>query len=557
MFAYFVRHGPTCGAGSHYQAAVLPGRKYREASLTTDISHYSNWLALALSAGFLAVYFVGAIVSRLTISSRGNTVRSFNLALPSFEPPGELFAISLVSAATTLSTVIVLFLTSSSVYGFHLLICPLTFAVGTMLAIRTYQSIAQHGYMDGSNGSGLLPRFAYSFTESKVVAAVVAATSVLPLVAILVLELRFGVLLLGTVLQQGMSPYGLVAALCFLVMLLGYVYVGGFRAVVTSDIWQYRTMTAGLGIVFLGLLSVGLHSHGLNWFVLAHLTSADPLPHAAGGLQLPGRGLLSFYVTVCVINLFGPMCLATSWQRFYAFHGRAMNVQHAAYSTVRKAITLWGIIIGIGILSQALSAQQRTGRASEDLIQVVSFIQKGPVGAAAAAVWFPYFVFPILILSVFSGMYSSSDTCVSALLYLIESARRQDTAAQSRPPGKKYYLAMAVLFLLSLTIYWVVADPTNNVLGLENIAVQVFGNAALVAPTVLLMSYRRPERSPLQRHFRSIAIITSILMGFVSFWAFYFLRGPFQQWATLAGISGAAVPIGLLVARDALLRKVN
>src|ERR1035438_698102 len=153
---------------------------------------YSNWLALGLSAGFLVVYFVGAIVSRLTYGSRGNTLRNFNLGLPTFQSPDTLFAISLVSAATTLSTVIVLFLTTSGLYGFHLLVCPFFFAFGTLLAIGTYRKTALYGYMDDSKGSGLLPRFVYSVTESKSVASLVAVASALPLVAVLVLELRSG-----------------------------------------------------------------------------------------------------------------------------------------------------------------------------------------------------------------------------------------------------------------------------------------------------------------------------------------------------------------------------
>src|SRR5260370_29639533 len=93
------------------------------------------WFALALSAGFLAAYFAGAIISRLTLTSEGKTRRSFNLGLPPSRSPGELFAISLVSAATTLSTVFVFFLTTPRVYGIHLLACPASFAIGTLLAI--------------------------------------------------------------------------------------------------------------------------------------------------------------------------------------------------------------------------------------------------------------------------------------------------------------------------------------------------------------------------------------------------------------------------------------
>src|SRR5258708_6537406 len=129
-------------------------------------------LALALSAGCLAVYFAGAIAGRLIQPPDGKTRRSFNLGLPPSRRPEELFAISVVSAHTTLSTVFIAFLTLAGTFSLILYICPIFFAAGTLLAFQVYRRIHQYGYMEESGGSGLLPRFAFSFTASRTVSGI-------------------------------------------------------------------------------------------------------------------------------------------------------------------------------------------------------------------------------------------------------------------------------------------------------------------------------------------------------------------------------------------------
>jgi hypothetical protein len=504
-------------------------------------------LALALSAGSLAVYFAGAVISRLSLTSEGKTRRSFSLGLPSTRTPEELFAISIVSASTTLSTVFVAFLVMAGDYGLRLLVCPICFAGGTLLAFWTYDRIVQYGYMDHSSGSGLLPRFAHSFTGSRTVTAVVALASALPLLAILVLELRFGVLLLLVLLhpngQNGYSdagPVGFLATLFFLIMLLGYVFVGGFRAVVTSDVWQYRIMKSGLGVVLISLLYVGLNN-GLTW---QSIYPPRPLP-------------VSFYVTIALINIFGPLCLVTSWQRFYAFQAPTTSYKKAAYSAVMKAVTLWGTIVGIGVLCAALSGQVLAGTTKAQFLGILIFIKEGP--KTGPTEWFAYFVFPLLVVSAFSGMYSSSDTCVSALLYLTESGIRRPGLLHSgsRPLGRFHYLAMALIFAVCLAMYRLLIDPARD-LNLEDTAIAVFGNVVLIAPTVLLMACYGTATTDFQRKMRKMWVLASICAGFATFWTVHFYHGPdFPQrsWATLAGLVAAAIPAALLVLMEGQKRK--
>jgi hypothetical protein len=509
------------------------------------------WLALGLSAGFLVVYFAGALVSTLLQTSKGKTVSTFNLSLPPTSSPNELFAISLASAATTLSTVFVLFLIYPSTYGYHLLICPVSFAAGTMLEIKIYRRLADYGYMEGACGSGLIPRFVFAFTECRVAAGIVTLASAMPLLAILVLELRYGVILLKYLIvhatasgafQQYVVRYGVSSApVLFMLMLLGYVFVGGFRAVVTSDVWQYRTMKVGLGVTFTALLLAGM-SGRLEWKVALAASSSDTVSTG---------GLVSFYLTVCVINLFSPLSLATSWQRLYAFRACSVDYTQAAHSAVRKVVILWGTTIGIGVLAHALSrAGPAHATAADRFIDVMEFVRQGPFGG----VWFPCLVFPLLVVAAFSGMYSSSDTCVSAVLYMLESRTGpgQGAHVSAKPLGARYYLTMIGIFCLSLWMYWLADIGVGNPGNLEAVASAVFGNAVLIAPTIFMMFVIHPNSSMSLGRRRSV-VLWSLGTGFVVNWGFYFLmlhHNSIRQWATLVGFAGAAIPVCLMLLEE-------
>jgi hypothetical protein len=213
--------------------------------------------ALVLSGGSLLTYLVGAIVSRYGLAEDGRTARAFNLGLPPTQNPETLFAVSLAAAQTTFSTVSIAFLTGAASLGPHLLYCPFAFAAGNWFMLVIYKRIDAMGYIDGSSDSGLVPFFVYRLSGSRVISLCVAGICVLPIVAILALELYYGIPVLDHLGRRALpfisfnSPnpiylwlfsFGLFA--CFMALLPGYVFVGGFRAVVTSDV--SRSLLSGL-----------------------------------------------------------------------------------------------------------------------------------------------------------------------------------------------------------------------------------------------------------------------------------------------------------------------
>jgi hypothetical protein len=489
--------------------------------------------ALLLAGGSLATYLVGALVSRFALERDGRTSRSFNLAIPATKNPEALFAVSLAAAQTTLSTVFVVFLTDAGTLGLHLLYCPLAIAVGNWLMLYVYRQMDERGHLNRSSLSGLIPYFANRVTGTSAVSYALLVFIVVPLVALLALELHYGYIYLSYLGHLGHPPafdpnvfdtrsVGLFTV--FMVLLLGYVFVGGFRAVVTSDVWQYRIMSVTLTFVFLSVLGLVITRQNLNW---------SNLPNP------PWRAVVPFYVSVTMINLFQPLCFATSWQRFRAFRDHSTDFTVAIRRATGRVAYLWVMLIFIAVGLQLASP----GPVGEQLPHFLDRL----IGLNST--WFALFVFPLITMAGFSGMYSSSDTCVSALLYLTESVRAWRGSAQAPddvPLRRHYYWVMLGLFGLTFAVYeffeYKQQDPTQ-------IALVLFGNAVVLAPTIILLSRCDAPAEEAQARLRSVHILASLGLGGAMYWSMVYLGR--ADWETqLSGLAGSLIPICVLLFRE-------
>jgi Na+/pantothenate symporter len=508
-------------------------------------------VALFLSGGSLVLYLAGAVVSRFALGEEGKTTRSFNLGVPLGQKPEELFAISMVSAQTTLSTVFVLFLTSAGVFGFHLLFCPVAFGVGVLFMLFVYRRVEQRGYLDQSTPSGLIPYLGHRLTNSRPVGYSLVVASVLPLLAILALELLYGIRFLDYLVHHVFSTSSsfeqrnrifdptFIPFTTFMLLLLGYVFVGGFRAVVTSDVWQYKVMKTTLSLAFVSVLVLAFQKrHELHW---------NSLPNPSAGQ------LLVFYIGVTIINLFTPLCLATTWQRFRAFRDCPTDFNAAVRVAIPKAIYLWAILIAIGLGLQVIPGAAR--QPDQDALQY--FLDR----LVGQNDWFRLFVFPLITFAAFSGMYSASDTCVSALLYLTESGRTWDQKRQhgEMPPRRHHYWTMIGILVLALAMYPLVKLRTTAENGLMLVAMEIFGTAVVLAPTVLLLTKFDPPTAAVQARSRTWHVLVSIVVGLTAYWSFMLIRigqrYPMRSWAIVGGLLASSLPACMLLWRESPRQK--
>jgi hypothetical protein len=506
--------------------------------------------AFVLSVGSLLFYLLGAIVNRQSEPQREPTV-DFNLGLPSSRDPNGLFATTLVAAGTSLSTVFVFFLTAGAFFGWWLLLSPLMFAVGNWFMLAVYRRSAARGYLSDAQAhgaGGLIPYLARRLTGDPKVGVLVLVLSILNLIAVLVLELKVGaevLLYLGSGSFGGAATglYGFLIFAVSVALLFGYVFVGGFRAVVASDVWQMRAMRWAVVLAITSLVGLAVSRH-------VPVVEITKIPTA-----VPAAILWGFVLNVVLANLFAPVSQEASWQRFRAFHDLSdYKPERAMERSVVSALLLWAglALMAFQLMSLVPATEASKLTSMSGVLEVVRTLNTA---------WFPLFVFPILAVAALSAMYSTADTCVSAIFYLIEYFRiGKPVVIHATPEGARkrqlpvaYYGVMIGILLLSVGIYELVTTafaPT-----ILQLVFSVFSNLVVIAPTVLLTTVLDPVHAGDRR--RATGVATSLVLGFIAYWTTSGLaiaHGGSYLWLSqlsiLCGLVAAALPTAIVYAKE-------
>ena len=322
--------------------------------MPTFVSNFSFWFALVLSIGSLLFYLSTAIWNKMLANDLGDQRIEFNLGLPKVGSPENLFSIALVVAGTSLSTVFVFFLTAGALYGWWMILSPIMFAVGNFVLFYVYNRIHDNGYFTESNqnhygASGLIPYLGMALTGSNFIGWILLLLSLFNLLAVLSLELIVGVEVFGYLASHtflnGPSPVGeFIFFVVSVVLLLGYVFIGGFRSVISSDIWQMKAIQWA---IILSIVSV----------VVFSATSLPSSPDFSILSKSPSMIILwGFILNVILANLFAPLSQESSWQRFRAFSkSEGISLNEAMNLSVFKSIVLWTglIVLAFGLMVSA------------------------------------------------------------------------------------------------------------------------------------------------------------------------------------------------------------
>ncbi|HEY6768954.1 MAG TPA: hypothetical protein VI386_29725 [Candidatus Sulfotelmatobacter sp.] len=503
------------------------------------------WLALVLGVGSLLCYLTLAALARIT-SAGGDGPHDFNLGVPKGQDCSQLFGISVAAAGTPLSTVVAFFLLNGSTFGVRLFLCPLFFALGILATYWVYRRAGINGYFkEGTSPNrhgyvGLIPFLGTRLSGSSTIGDTLLILCALPLLGLLTLEIAFGIQVIEYIsagafqIPDTMTWRTFFIFAVFMILLLGYVFVGGFRAVVRSDVLQYKLIQTAVVLSLATFLVLSLQTHArLLWNLL--WPKAKPTE------------LVGFYIPVIFVNLVLPLGLVSSWQRFRAFEYVGLNMWSATLSGVKKLISLW-----VGLILLALCfVIFGIGTGGKSLAMLFNAIQ-------SQGDWYRFFVFPILAVAALSAMYSCSDTCVSALLYLIEYPRSsiKDDEQVIRRLSPKYYWAMASILSVTLFSYWFlrIKYPQDITAGpLFKLATALYANLSVIAPTLVLMALLVPAGSSFQMRYRSRYITASLLVGLVTFWGCMLLgfrNSLWSQCATIPALVTSSFPAWLLYRRE-------
>lgn len=475
---------------------------------TSDLT-LSFLFALALCLLSLLFYMFSAWVYH---SIRGSHTRfDFNLGIPDQKNQANAFALSLVASSTSLSTVFVFFLTAGVIYGQWVIISPLFFVFGNILMFYVYRRLKYNGYFSSQNQSqdvrsGLIPFIGYRLSGKKGIGWLLSVFSLINLLSLIVLELIVGVEVLGFLVErifniENFRAFEFIIFIVIIILLYSYVLIGGFRAVIASDIWQMKAMKWAIFLTVLSLLYYVLYEHGSNYEVSKILQ--DP----------PKIIFWGFVINVVCANMLSPMSQEASWQRFIAYdksgNSNKFDLKNALRGSVSNAAFLWGSLIVISYLLLGYLPSEESANLT-NMSNVLSSIQR------LDDWWFPYFIFPVLTMASLSAMFSTTDTNISAILYLLEYSFSK-TGADNRLP-KSYYFVTVMLFLFSIGVYFFVRvwfEPT-----ILQLVFSVFSNLVIIAPSIACAALFKPLNTENNdKDDRYIYILISLLLGFVAFWS--------------------------------------
>jgi hypothetical protein len=516
--------------------------------LPRDLPTFPFWIGLFCAVGSLLVYFIGAILARLNLDENVRSSRVFNLGLPAVRNYEDLFGISIAAASCPLSTVFFLFFTTGRSYGIRLFLCPIMFGLGTLLMFWVYRKTDEAGYFVQRDQSseelvGLIPYLVERLSGSSFIGRTFLALCILPMIGLLSLEIGVGTHVIGYITSGTLhfaasGDRQLLVFVLFVLLLLGYVFVGGFRAVIASDIWQYKIiMVAVLISLSTFLITLSHQASSVKWNTL-WFTSTN--------------NFAGFYVQIFVVNLIAPVGLATSWQRFRAFSRVQADLSLGIRAALRKTVLLWGGLIATSLCIVLLATNSTRTFADTSLSDVFTFIQQ-------SGDWCQFLVFPLLLVGALSAMYSTSDTCVSALLYLLEypglSRSRGKTISR-----RHYYAAMTAILSMTLVLHWILKKQfigdTISITSITStplwkVGIATYANLSVIAPTLFLMTLLPPASDSVQAKRRTKFILSSILLGSAAFWfcttmGFLHHGSLWDAVATVPALIFASLPLLLL-----------
>src|SRR5215831_9353111 len=163
-------------------------------NITRDLSTLPFWIGLFCAVGSLLAYLIGAILARFNLDENVSSSGVFNLGLPAVRNYEDLFGISIAAASCPLSTVFFLFLTTGRNYGIRLFLCPIMFALGTLLMFWVYRKADEGGYFAQRDErseelAGLIPYLVERLSGSSLIGRTFLALCILPMVGLLSLEI--------------------------------------------------------------------------------------------------------------------------------------------------------------------------------------------------------------------------------------------------------------------------------------------------------------------------------------------------------------------------------
>lgn len=338
------------------------------------------------------------------------------------------------SASAFSAMTIMFFFMNTGNYGLFLFCSPITYLAGQFFFIW----LIKRSDVDFKTCRTISDVW-FSIFPSKTIARLITVMTCTSLIAMLFVELFLGSVAFSLFLPDH-PIYQVLAFLGMGILVLAYVRLGGYKALIKTDKWQ-------LGVMMLAMGSLLLYS------IFVH--QADPNQSGSFARKLFNYGvseneILMFAIWLAVINFLWPFTNVTFWQRVAA----SSSVQESWLGLIRsswKFLYLFtACIVGFLILS---SKGYSFGSFQEFLISLKTTTTLGA-----------YIVFPIIVVGICSTVFSSADVSMIGLIYVLGDkntfggylSKLGDSAFRRTLSG----ITLSILGVLTV-IYWLQFTELN------------------------------------------------------------------------------------------------
>lgn len=400
---------------------------------------------------------------------------------------GVVYSRSTVSAGVSLATVILTLVNLAPFLGLSLSVTIASYALSFLVlrwgAAAILRANPSNDTLQGWLGSS------YSSSTLRYTALLF---SFIGYVSIFSMELLVGVTVLEPFLGRGVTAFAFV----YLLFMIAYSVISGFRAIVATEQWQFRFVIAAV-LVLVALVPLLAFGSG----------KSVAIGGIAIGLFEKWNAPWSFVLGIICMNVPAPFADAATWQRLCA----TRSVQDARRGLGRAIpwfILIWGGLIVCASLISGIATQSGAFDSSKSSLMtflISSLANGGPLHLGLL------FLF---MLGLFSAMITTADSLllVSAQMYTQDLCR---IFPESTPDARGLRVArtsLVVIAVLSFGLFgmfqWMQFDVVQLIFAIYGAHIALF--PAVIAALFLKERIELAKAAP--------AAWLSTACGFLSGW---------------------------------------
>ena len=301
-----------------------------------------------------------------------------------------------VATSTSLATALTFFFSFGSKFGLALIISPIMFSIGVLVFRRMTLFMNADGFFQ--NGT-TLHQYILSKYDSTTTKNVATTISLLGYLGIFVIELYVGVSIF-TAFSHSLG-WQVFIAIVLLALMFFYIFLGGYPAVIKTDVVQIRLVVLGLALLLLTLIAAATARE--LWSDILQTKHLNPLPTV-----LPWHLL----IVMVVGNVPFQMLKMSNWHRAAA-SGNLDETRSALMRGWCVTFVIWFAAALCGIIGGVIATN--AGTEDFDLNEAFNLLANS-IGQGAGQTFCRYVVYPLLFCGCVAALVSTADSVFVPIL---------------------------------------------------------------------------------------------------------------------------------------------